>query len=150
MEGTGKKENFILACIKHQEDAAKNAQLLMEEAQQAANDYGAPKDRYDSFRTKQMRTGDMYASQLDNALQNVRTLQLIDANKKSNRVEFGSIVTTDKQTMFVSVSLGKLECAGEEFYAISVKVPIYVAMKDKKEGDVFVCNGIKHKIISIL
>lgn len=150
MEGGEKKENFIAACIKHQEDVAKNAQLLMEEAQQAANDYGAPKDRYDSFRTKQMRTGDMYANQLDNALQNVRTLQMIDAQKKCNRVEFGSIVTTDKQIMFVSVSLGKMECAGEEFYAISVNVPIYSAMKDKKKGDFFVYNGIKQQIISIL
>ena len=45
------KRELVDVCIKHQEEVAQTAKQLMNEAQQMANDYSAPKDRYDSFRS---------------------------------------------------------------------------------------------------
>ena len=144
------KKSLIAACIKHQEATAQTAKLLMNEAQQMANDYGAPKDRYDSFRTKQERMAAMYSNQFDNAQESLRTLLLIDPDKKSDCVEFGSYVTTDKQKMLISVSIGQMTAEGETFYAISVKVPVYAVMKGKKVGDTFTFNGVTQKILNII
>lgn len=144
------KEQFVAVCLKHQEELLHTAKSLMDEAQQAANEYGAPKDRYDSFRTKQMRMADMYSKQFDNASAAIRTLQLIDCQKVSNCVEFGSIVKTDNQTLFISISSGKMDLDDGFFFAISVNVPIFAVMKGKKVGDSFTFNGNTQKILAIL
>ena len=75
---------------------------------------------------------------------------LIDPDKKSDCVEFGSYVTTDRQKMFISVSIGQLTCKDETFYAISVKVPVYAVMKGKKVGESFTFNGATQKILNII
>ncbi len=144
------KRELVDVCIKHQEEVAQTAKQLMNEAQQMANDYGAPKDRYDSFRTKQERMAAMYSKQFDNAQESLRTLMLIDPDKKSDCVEFGSYVTTNRQKMFISVSIGQLTCKDETFYAISVKVPVYAVMKGKKVGESFTFNGVTQKILNII
>jgi len=143
------KKRLIFECIVRQEEVAQASQNLMNEAQQMANDYGPPKDRYDAFRTKQMRLADIYSRQFDIAQSNIRTLKMINPDKISKCVEFGSIVCTDKQKMFVSISLGKIDFENDTYYAISVKVPIFKVMEGKKKGDEFIFNGIKHKIISL-
>ena len=143
------KQILIAECIAREEEVSQTAQNLMNEAQQMANDYGPPKDRYDAFRTKQMRLADMYSKQFDTAQSNIRTLRMINPDKVSKCIEFGSLVCTDNQKMFVSVSLGKIDFENDVYYAISVQVPIFKAMEGKKKGDEFIFNGIKHKIISL-
>lgn len=143
------KKKLIDVCLQHLENVSQTAKSLMDEAQQQANDYGQNKDRYDSFRTKQERMAAMYSKQYDNAESSIRTLLQIDAEKQCSCVEFGSYVCTDKQKMFISVSIGQLECDHEKFYAISVKVPIYEVMKGKKVGDTFTFNGVTQKIEKI-
>lgn len=143
------KEKLLAICIAQQEEIAQTAQNLMNEAQTMANEYGAPKDRYDSFRTKQMRLADMYSKQFDNAQNMLRILHQIDPTVKHKSVEFGSLVTTDQQKMFISVSMGKIEVEGEVVYAISVHVPIFEAMKGKTARSSFTFQGRTQKILSI-
>ena len=45
------KQILITECITREEKVSQTAQSLMNEAQQMANDYGPPKDRYDAFRS---------------------------------------------------------------------------------------------------
>ena len=144
------KKKLISECITRMEKVAQDSQNLMNEAQQMANEYGPPKDRYDAFRTKQMRLADIYSKQFDIAQSNIRTLNMINPDKISECVEFGTIVCTDKQKVFVSISLGKIDFENDIYYAISVQVPIFKAMEGKKEGDEFSFNGIKHKILTII
>jgi len=58
-------------------------------------------------------------------------------------------VITDKQKLFVSVSLGKIELGNELFYAISTHVPIYKELINRKKGDKFEFNGNKFEILEI-
>lgn len=143
------KKRLIAACVSQQEQIAQTSLGLMNEAQQMANEYGPPKDRYDAFRTKQMRQAEMYSHQYDTARQNIRTLQRIDPDKVTEEVGFGSLVFTDTQKMLISVSLGKIEMEGDTYYAVSVQVPVFQAMKGRKKGEEFLFNGKKHTIISI-
>ena len=70
-----KRQQVICSCIEQQEHIATIAKQEMDSAQQQSNDYGANVDRYDSYRTKMMRSRDMYARQYSNALAGIRHLQ---------------------------------------------------------------------------
>ena len=69
------RQKVICSCLEQQEHIASVAKQEMDSAQQQSNDYGANVDRYDSYRTKMMRSRDMYAKQLSNALAGIRHLQ---------------------------------------------------------------------------
>ncbi len=136
------KSRLLKKCIEQQQEVIRQLEQEIQEAQKQANDYGQPKDRYDAFRTKLMRQIELYAKQLDKAKIVFNTLQKIPIDKEIDSVEFGALVITNRQKLFVSAGLGKIEVDGEEFYAISAQVPIFQALKGKHAGDEIVFNGL--------
>ena len=90
------------------------------------------------FRSNQ---NNLFAQQLSQANTLLVTLQKIPLDKEISTVEFGAIVITNKQKIFVSVGLGKIMLDGEAYYAISPKVPFFQAMRGKKAGDTFTFNS---------
>jgi hypothetical protein len=130
----------------------------MDSAQQQSNEYGANVDRYDSYRTKMMRSRDMYAKQLSNANASIRVLQELLKMAPMHVADHGAIVITDKQKFFLSIGAGKFlvphRCAEpvpqETFFAISAQTPIYMALKGKKVGDTITFNGTTQTITEIL
>ena len=143
------KKKLLASCREQLESMARDFQQEMDEAQQSANEYGAPKDRYDAYRTQLLRKRDMFAQQLAKLSSQIDVLDRIDLSRKCSSVEFGALVITSNQKLFISTGLGKIEVDGETYYAVSAAVPIYKAMEGKKEGDEFVFNGKKIKILRI-
>ena len=143
------KYKLIDKCLIILSERAENAKKAMDELQQSANEYGLPKDRYDSFRTQVLRKRDLFAEQYQKTMDEIDLIKKIDPEKKSEKVEFGSIVITNKQKLFVSISLGKIVLENEEYYAISTQVPIYNAIKSKKAGEKFEFNGNRFEIIEL-
>ena len=117
-----KRNKVICSCIEQQEHIATIAKQEMDSAQQQSNDYGANVDRYDSYRTKMMRSRDMYARQYSNAQTGVRYLQDL---------------------------LKKFMVGNQVWFAISAQTPIYAALKGKKVGDGIVFNGQSQTIKEI-
>lgn len=151
-----KRIRVIQSLISHQQHIAGVAKQEMDSAQQQSNEYGANVDRYDSYRTKMMRTRDMYAKQLSNANASLRYLQEAIRLSPFDRAEHGSIVVTDKQRFFLSIGAGKFVVNDSEsptgmqyYFAISAQTPIYQAIKNKSVGDSFIVNGISHTIKEI-
>jgi hypothetical protein len=64
-------------------------------------------------------------------------------------VEFGAIVFTDVQKVFISIGLGKVIVDSDTYYAISLKVPFFQAMDGKRIGDTFEFRGKTIKILDI-
>jgi hypothetical protein len=64
-------------------------------------------------------------------------------------VEFGSVVITDKQRIFIAAGIGKIVLENETYYAISTQVPVYKAMKGLKVGESFTINNNKFTIKDI-
>lgn len=143
------KKQIIELCKNILQDRANNAKAAMDELQQSANEYGIPRDKYDSFKAQTLQKKDMIAKQYQNALDELIVLDKIDQEKKSEVVEFGSIVITNKQKLIISVSLGKIQFEGETYFAISANVPIFKAIQGLKKGDNFTFNGIEFKIINV-
>ena len=143
------KKRLTEKCIEHQQEVINQLQKEIEDAQQQANEYGQPKDRYDAYRTKLMKQIELYAKQLDKAKIVFETLHKIPLEKKIDSVEFGAIVITNKQNLFISAGLGKINIDGKDFYAISTQVPIFMTLKGKQKGDKSVFNNMSFLIKEI-
>lgn len=144
-----KRQQVICSCIEQQEHIASIAKQEMESAQQQSNDYGANVDRYDSYRTKMLRSRDMYARQYSNAQTGVRYLQDLLKLPPFDSVEHGAVVVTDRQAFLLSIGAGKFMVGNSVFFAISAQTPIYAALKGKKVGDAIVFNGQRQTIKEI-
>jgi hypothetical protein len=144
-----RRTQVIEACIAQQQHIADVAKQEMDSAQQQSNDYGANVDRYDAYRTKMMRSRDMYAKQLSNALAGIRYLQDLLKEPPHDVVEHGACVSTDHQHFLLAIGAGKFMVGNEVYFAISAQTPIYVALKGKKVGDTIVFNGQRQTIKEI-
>ncbi|MBK7029443.1 MAG: hypothetical protein IPH45_09595 [Bacteroidales bacterium] len=149
MDKTEIKGILLETCKKRLLDSISNLEIAMNDAQQQANEYGAPRDRYDAFRAQLMRKRDMMAQQLDTELNELKVLEKIDPNKRIEIVGFGALVFSQDQNYFVAISSGKIEIESQLFYAISAKVPIYQALQGKKRGESCEFRGKSIQILDI-
>ncbi|MBO4582392.1 MAG: hypothetical protein J5701_08955 [Bacteroidales bacterium] len=143
------KEQLIEACILQQQKIAEEKEKAANELQEQINAYGQNKDRYDSFRTKLTRSKEQLQMQQLQAMNALKALYQIPKDSKQ-KVEYGAIVITDKQRFFIAVGMGKVECAGKDYFVISAAAPIFAVMQGKQENEEFIFNKIKHKITTIL
>jgi len=123
-----------------------SAREAMNEAQQALNDYGPNRDRYDSFRDQLIGRRDMFGNQYHKALSDLKVLERIDCADLKKKVEFGAIIISDISRFIIAISSGKIEVDGKTYFAISPAVPLYKAMEGLKVGDSFVFNGKQQTI----
>jgi len=149
MELSRLKNKLREACFAEIDDRISSLKKVMEEAQQSANDYGQPKDRYDSYRTQLLRKRDMFGQQLSKIMEQRTLLERLNPDKSSSIVEFGALVITDKQKIFISVGIGRFEFEGEEYFVISPVVPFCKAMEGKNKGDAFEFRGQQYMIKDI-
>jgi len=140
------KSVLLQKCIDQQLQGINDLQQQMDDAQQQSNDYGQPKDRYDAFKTKLLRQKDMFAQQQAKGKIVLSTLKQIPLEQTYSEVKFGAVVITNKQKIFVSAGMGKIEVDGEIYFAISPLVPIFIALKGLKEGESAIFNGMEIQI----
>ncbi len=146
IEKIGYKRKLVEECIANLRTAAGNTKIAMDEAQSSANEYGRPKDRYDSYRMQVLKKRDMFAKQLIQTNEQIDVLGKIGVNKLHDKVEFGSVVLTNKQNMFIATGIGRLKFEDGDIFVISPNVPVYEAIKGKRKGDVVDFRGSKFKI----
>jgi hypothetical protein len=137
-------------CIEKQEKILDYSKSAMDEAQTAANEYGAPRDRYDSFRAQLLRKRDLFAEQYHKALKELDFLKSLKPETINNLARTNTLIITDKQKFYVSIGLGKVELPEGEFYVISPLAPIFQALKEKTTGDTVAFNGQQIKIMGII
>jgi len=140
------KTKLVELCKSHLSTAAENTRIAMAEAQSSANEYGQPKDRYDSYREQILRKRDMFAGQLQQTMEQIACLDIIGVDKLHDKVEFGSVVLTDMQSVFIATGIGRLKIEKGEIFVVSPQVPIFEALKGRASGDIVDFRGNKIKI----
>ncbi len=143
------KEKLHARCVEIKEETESNILSAMSDAQQSANEYGAPKDRYDSFRAQLMRKRDMLAQQLSVVEDEIRFLRQLKPDVVKTKVEPGALIKLSTQTLYIVAGIGKVVIENEIYYAVSPVVPLVVAMKGLKAGDSFSFRGQSMKIDEI-
>jgi transcription elongation GreA/GreB family factor len=108
----------------------------------AANGNGQPATEEAVQRANQI------ADQLEFAREEMLTLQDMQRNIETihSQVQLGSVVVTDKDTFFVSVSIERFYVGDLKVFGLSTKTPLYRAMEGKKKGDTFSYGGIQYRI----
>ena len=79
----------------------------------------------------------------------LQTLLKVDAQNVCDKVEFGSMVQTDRECYLVAIGLGKVQWEGKTCYVISMDSPIGQAMQGKQTGDHLTFQGREIKIAAI-
>lgn len=64
-------------------------------------------------------------------------------------VQPGSVVVTDQETFFVSVSIERFKVEDIEVFGLSTQSPLYQTMQGKKKDDSFSYNNKTYKIIGV-
>ncbi|MDY6801200.1 MAG: hypothetical protein SVU94_08255 [Bacteroidota bacterium] len=141
MEKKAVKKNIIKTCINLLEENIKTSKDRIQEIIQIANDYEGDHDMFDPFKEDMMKKKDLQVKQMEKFLEDLKLVKKVDPERISDKVEFGAVIITDKQKMFVSAALGKITVDNENVYAISTQVPVFNAMKDLKPGDTFTINN---------
>lgn len=92
-------------------------------------------DKYETGREMMQIEIDKYEQQLGKIRQQQHELERLNMHAPCHKVEFGALVTTQQETYFISIGLGKLMIDGAAVFAISLASPIGMALKDKRVGD---------------
>jgi len=87
--------------------------------------------------------------QLSNILDQKKDLAQINLEKRSKKVEFGSLVETNNGNYFFSIAFGKIEIEGVTCYSISLASPFGQMMNNKVVGDNYNFNGKQFVINNI-
>lgn len=80
----------------------------------------------------------------------LQDLELINLDKQYNKVEFGSLVKTNKGNYLASFALGKITLEQIDYYAISLASPIGQVLMQKKVGETLSFQGREIIINEIL
>ena len=143
------KSKLLEICFNNQNRIADIAKTEMDDAQKMASDYGCARDKYDVFRAQLLAKKDMFANQYQKAIDEISILKRIDISEVKSTAEFGAVVITQTHNLFISISIGKIEIEGKDFFAISSQVPLFKSLKGLKIGDTFTFNGNSNKIIEV-
>jgi transcription elongation GreA/GreB family factor len=118
-----------------------------------ANDGNVNEESYDNhqqtFQAQVLAEVTLLNDELEFANHELLEMKKIDSDYKHDVVDFGSVVETDQQAFFVSASIEDFTVGDKQFFGISVKSPIYSAMKGRKVGDQFSSHKKLYRIKAI-
>ncbi|TGE04271.1 hypothetical protein [Hymenobacter fodinae] len=145
------KHQLLAECRRIQEEKVHNARQAMLEVQESALEGDTAEEAMESFREVCQRQRDLFARQLDEALTGLQVLRRVPEAKSSpNQPGLGSVVVTDSQRFYVSLSLGEIKVEGQPYFALSAFSPLYQAMAQVHSGDTFTFRGKSYQIKEIL
>jgi hypothetical protein len=122
----------------------------IDEAEKIANDYeGGAEENMNSFKEEMQNKREVFTRQFLIANNDLQLLHRLDGKKTDAAVQLGSVVFTENQKLFISVSLGKLKFQEQDFFAISTLTPLYKAIAGKKAGEIANFNGKEIKLVEV-
>ena len=124
----------------------------MNSAQESANqeEKSSAGDKYETGRAMAQIARDQAAQQLDEALKVKAVLDQINLSTSSKKVGLGSLVITDQNCFYLSISAGKLEVAGKYFLALSLQSPMGRLLLKRSVNDAIEFQRQKQTILEIL
>ena len=146
------KTELLETCKKFVENRFKTVQeiLLSFQNDLQSETKSSAGDKHETGRAMLQLEMEKTSQQLIGIKQMISILDKIDISKKSKKIHLGSIVFTEKDSYFLSISAGKIILNNEVFYAISTSSPIGKLLLGKQENEQFSFNGNTLKIQKIV
>ena len=145
------KQALLSEALRMQRATIENVRKAMMEAQESANDNEDDTEEklFSGYREEMQNKRDMFARQLDQAIDDQALLQKVNVQEEHPVAEFGSVIVTEAQKLFVSISLGQIKVGNDAYFAISPSAPIYKALVGKKIGETFEFREKKTKVLDV-
>jgi transcription elongation GreA/GreB family factor len=123
----------------------------MDDAQESANqeEKSSAGDKYETGRAMAQIARDQAAQQLAEALKLKNALDQINPTSTSTKIGLGSLVLTDKNRFYISVSVGKLDIDGQSYVAISPQSPIGKLLLNRNVNDVIAFQNASQTILEV-
>ena len=143
------KKDLLLQC--HDYIDAR-IQVYQDELKSVSNDLNSETkssvgDKHETSRAMLHIEHERHSKLLSEALKTKKQLLLIESLDSSESISQGSVIRTNSENFFLSVSIGKLFVQNELYYAISAASPLGKLLYGKKEGDSISFNGKKITIL---
>ena len=150
MEKAELKKRLLEQCLRIQTTHLQNLKDEIDEAERIANDHdGGAEENMDSFREEMQNKREVFSRQFQIASSDLQILRRVDTFKAESSVQFGSVVITENQRLFVTVSLGKIQLDQQDYFAISMQTPLFKALSGKKIGESASFNGKDIKVLDV-
>lgn len=145
------KQELLQVCTDYVNKRIYNYKLEMDTIKDSIenNDKGNSEDD-DSGNGKLLNDLEKNAQHLNDATKLMETLKQINPKIQNESGTLGSIVYTQTNVFFLSVSVGKIELEGSNYFAISLQSPIGMLLKNKTKGDQINFNGTFYTITDII
>lgn len=144
------REIILSAIIEEQEKVISNLQETISNYENAADiDEDSTIDTDDLSQQAQSKDMQMrFESLLKDAKNDLIYLKNIIAEQHT-QIEKGSIVETDKNILFIGISVPKFRFQDNEVISFSDEAPVFEDIKDKKQGDDMKIGNLSLKIRTI-
>lgn len=116
----------------------------------AANDAkGSAGDKHETALSMMHLEQEKLTAKLREAIEYKIILEKIDPTQNHVKVALGSLVKTNKLTVFVSCALPKLVAESQTIFGISPQSPLGEKVMGQAEGHKFTLNGVAYEILKI-
>ena len=137
------KQHLINACAAYVEQKLQTVQLAIDDLEAALKleTKCSMGDKYETGRAMLHLEFEKLAGQHEEFRKLRKTLRLIPAGRKDEKVTFGSVVRTSAANYFIAIPAGEINIDGNLYYAVGASSPIAQALSGKAAGDKFLFNG---------
>jgi hypothetical protein len=145
------KQELLQVCTDYVNKRIYNYKLEMDTIKDSIenNDKGNSEDD-DSGNGKLLNDLEKNAQHLNDATKMMETLKQINPKIQNESGTLGSIVFTQTNVFFLSVSVGKIELENSSYFAISLQSPIGMLLRNKIKGEQINFNGTCYTITNII
>jgi len=145
------KQELLQVCTDYVNKRIYNYKLEMDTIKDSIenNDKGNSEDD-DSGNGKLLNDLEKNAQHLNDATKMMETLKQINPKIQNESGTLGSIVFTQTNVFFLSVSVGKIELENSSYFAISLQSPIGMLLRNKIKGDQINFNGTCYTITNVI
>jgi len=148
---TTKKQQILIRCIQIQQQKVDKLSSMVDTLNDSAinSDKCVVGDKHHTFRAQTQNEQELYVKQLNLAINELNTLQLISKEKRFNRGELGALLKTTNGIYFLATSIGIENIDNEDVMILSPISPIGNLLLNKNKGDKIIFRGNEILIIDI-
>lgn len=152
MESKDIKLALYNKCLEYVEEQIKHIQEAINAAKESGNDEtkSSAGDKHETGRAHMQLEQEKNSKQLNEVLMLRQGLAKIDPKVNSDKIVPGSLVITNQGNFYISISAGKINIIGKDYFSVSPASPIALNFAGKKAGDNIVFNGKEYRIEEVL
>lgn len=145
------KQELLQVCMDYVNKRINNYKLEMEIIKDSIeNNDKSSEDDNDGGNGKLLNDLEKNAQHLNDATRMLETLKQINPKIQNESGVLGSIIYTQSNIFFLSVSVGKIDLENSSYFAISLQSPIGMQLRNKTKGDQINFNGVNYTITNII